>query len=187
MKREVYLIKDIGRIKRVKRSGWVREGINNAESVADHSYRVAMIAMIFAKHLNVDVDKLIKMILLHDLGEGSVGDKVVERGTNVDTKAKDEKDQQERETIKDIFKNILGGSTYIKLHIEASAMTTKEAKILKQLERLEMAVQALEYEEESGKNLSEFFENAAMHINDPYLKKILKTVKSLRPLKVQTN
>lgn len=41
MKKEVNLIKNLGKIKRIKRSGWVREGINNPESVADHSYRVA--------------------------------------------------------------------------------------------------------------------------------------------------
>lgn len=183
MKREVDLIKDIGRIKKVKRSGWVREGIIDAESVADHSYRVAMMAMIFGKRLNVDVDKLVRMILLHDLGEGVIGDKVVERGTKVDAEARDKKDAEEVETIRQVFKDIPNSDTYIKLHKESSAMETREAKILKELERLEMAVQALEYEEEFGNDLSEFFVNAEMHINDKCLKEILETVISLRPQK----
>lgn len=181
MKKEVDLIKNIGRIKRVKRAGWVREGVSEVESVADHSYRVAIMAMIFGERLGVDTDKLIKMILLHDLGEGIIGDQVVERGTKVDSKARDQKDQAELETVKEIFKDLPESKDYTDLHKEASAMETKEAKMLKQLERLEMAVQALEYEEEYGKDLSEFFENAAMHVSEPYLKEILKKVISLRP------
>jgi len=36
-------------------------------------------------------------------------------------------------------------------------MESNEAKIFKQLDGLEMAIQALEYEEEAGKDLTEFF------------------------------
>lgn len=180
MKKEINLIKNIGRIKKVKRSGWVREGITNAESVADHSYRVAMMAMVFGEYLDLDTDKLIKMILLHDLGEGIIGDKVVERGIKVDIKSRNKKDKKELETVKHIFQNIKNGNAYTQLHKESSEMRTREAKILKQLERLEMAVQALEYEKEYGKDLSEFFENASMHITNKYLKGILERVISLR-------
>lgn len=181
MKKGIQLIRDIGRIKRVKRSGWVREGIAEVESVADHSYRVAVMAMVFGKFLDVDTDKLIKMILLHDLGEGAVGDKVVERGTKVDIKSREGKDREEIEAVKRIFSRLENGNEFTKLQEESSAMQTREAKILKQIERLEMAIQALEYEEEYKKDLTEFFENAKMHISNLYLKKLLETVISLRP------
>lgn len=183
MKKHVDLIKDIGKIKRVERSGWVREGIKNPESVADHSYRTAVMAMVFGKHLNVDTDKLIKMILLHDLGEGLVGDKVVERGIRIDDASRKVKDSEEIEAVKTIFNSVDKGENFAALQEESSRLETREAKILKQLERLEMAVQALEYEEESGLDLSEFFDNASMHIRDSYLKEILQTVLSLRPKK----
>lgn len=117
-----------------------------------------------------------------NLGEGSIGDKVVEREIKVDVKAKEEKDKEEVETFRKIFKDI-EDNTFTKLQEEASKMENREAKILKQLERLEMAVQALEYEETSGFNLTEFFENARMHVVDDYLKEILETVISLRPKK----
>ena len=181
MKNHIDLIKKIGKIKRIRRSGWVRENIPDPESVADHSYRVAVMAMIFGKHLNTDVDKLIKMILLHDLGEGTIGDKVVERGVRVDSKSREKKDKEEVETIRQMFSSIENGNSFAQLQEESSRMQTREAKILKQLERLEMAVQALEYEEEYGKDLTEFFDNASMHINEEYLIKLLEIVKSLRP------
>jgi hypothetical protein len=46
-----------------------------------------------------------------------------------------------------------------------------------------MAVQALEYEEETGRDLTEFFDNATMRIENEYLKKLLNEVKSSRPKK----
>lgn len=182
MKKYVDLIKDIGKIKKVERSGWVREGIKNPESVADHSYRGAVMAMVFGPHLNVDTNKLIKMVLLHDLGEGAIGDKVVERGKDVDHKSRDEKDKAEILAVRKIF-SAINEDEFPQLQAEALKMESREAIILKQLERLEMAVQALEYEEESNTDLSEFFNNADMHITDPFLKNILKEVISLRPKK----
>jgi len=181
MQDKIQLIKEIGKIKRVKRSGWVREGIENSESVADHSYRVAVMAMIFGKDLGIDVDKLIKMVLVHDLGEGSVGDMVAERGTRVDPRLNKEKEEKEIEAVRQIFTG--ESEIFSKLQEESMRMESNEAKILKQLERLEMAVQALEYEEETGKDLSEFFENATLRIENEYLKTLLEAVKSLRPKK----
>lgn len=178
MKKEVNLIKDIGRIKKVKRAGWVREGINEAESVADHSFRVAVMAMVFGEQLGVNTNKLIRMALVHDIAEGFTGDKIVERGTNIDNQSREQKDREEIETLRKIFADIPDADELINLQADQNSM---EARILKQLERLEMAIQALEYEEAYGKDLSEFFENAAHHINHPYLREILDSVLSLRP------
>lgn len=176
--RLVKFIKDIGKVKKVKRAGWIREGITNPESVADHSFRVAVMAIVFGDQFAVDTDKLIKMALIHDIAEGTRGDKVIERGSQVDNLARDEKNKEEVETLRQIFTDISGAEKLIQYQADENS---KEAKILKQLERLEMAVQALEYEEEFGKDLTEFFENASLHITHPYLKDILDTVKSLRP------
>lgn len=176
-KKEVDFIKDIGKVKKVKRAGWVREGITNPESVADHSFRVAVMAMVFGDQFGIDTDKLIKMALIHDIAEGIRGDKVVERGNQINNQARDEKNRGEVETLRQIFADIPDAEKLIQLQADEKS---KEAKILKQLERLEMAVQALEYEEEFGADLTEFFENASLRITHPYLKDILDTVKNLR-------
>jgi len=180
MKKYVDLIKNIGKIKRVKRSGWVREGIDNPESVADHSFRTAMMAMIFGPQLSVDSDKLIKMALVHDIGEGYITDMVVERGINIDSLLRVKKDKLEIRATNKILKDTNNKDYFINLLKESLFAESAEAKILKQIERLEMAVQALEYEEETGKDLNEFFENAQMHITDEYLKQILAQVIQLR-------
>lgn len=178
MKRLIDFIKDVGKVKKVKRAGWVREGVANPESVADHSFRVAVMAMILGEQLGVDTDKLIRMALIHDIAEGVKGDKIVERGNKIDNQARQEKNREEIETLREIFSGIPSGEEFIQLQ---AGEESQEAKILKQLERLEMAIQALEYEEEFGKDLTEFFENASLHISHPYLKKLLDTVKRSRP------
>lgn len=186
MRKIISFIKDIGKVKKVKRAGWVREGITNPESVADHSFRVTVMAMVFGKKLGVNTNRLIKMALIHDIAEGVLGDKIVERGNKIDSRTRDKKNQEETKTLKRIFANLQDSREIIRLQQEITEEATQEAKILKQLERLEMAVQAMEYEEEFGKNLSEFFKNASFHINHPYLKKLLNTVKNTRPKRHST-
>ena len=58
----------VGKSKKLRRAGWVREKINNPESVAEHSFRVSILAMVLSDPLGLDKEKLIKMALLHDLG-----------------------------------------------------------------------------------------------------------------------
>ena len=65
----------VAKLKEVKRTGWTYyKEIKDVESVADHSYRMAMLCMAFSKFAEVDVSKCVKMALMHDLAEAVVGD-----------------------------------------------------------------------------------------------------------------
>lgn len=64
----------VGRLKRLPRTGWVEAGIKEPESVADHSFRTAVLAMIPADLEGLDSDKVMRMALLHDLAEVETGD-----------------------------------------------------------------------------------------------------------------
>lgn len=176
MKNEIEFLRDIGKVKTIKRAGWVREGITNPESVADHSFRVAVMAMAFGDKLNVDTNKLIKLALTHDIAEGVIGDKVVERGLQIDNRARKQKDLEEDQILRQLFRNIGIDKAEQFLPEKGS-----EESILKQLDRLEMAMQALEYEEEFAKDLTEFFDNASHHITHPFLKQILDEIITQRP------
>src|SRR4051794_3581465 len=68
------VLADAGRLKRLKRSGWLRVGLPDPESVADHSYRLAIMALLLGPRLGVDADRLVRLALLHDLAESRVGD-----------------------------------------------------------------------------------------------------------------
>lgn len=176
-------LKIVGKSKRLLRSGWVREKIKDPESIAEHSFRVSVLAMVLSDKLGyaLNKDKLIKMALLHDLGELVAGDIVSERGYIFDAKKRDEKEQIEREGIQKIFDEIGEGEEYVAIFDEMVGRTTPEAKVFWQLDKLEMALQALEYEEEQDKNLEEFFKNVELyHLRDQLLKDISAEISKRR-------
>src|SRR3990172_1220246 len=111
-------LKIVGRSKRLLRTGWVREGIKNPESIAEHSFRVGVMAMTIANKLKVNKDKLMKMALVHSLGEAITGDKVWIRWGVVDLKAREAKEEQEIRGIVGLFSGTEGGGEYIKIFEE---------------------------------------------------------------------
>jgi putative hydrolase of HD superfamily len=157
----------IGKSKKLKRSGWIREKVKNPESVADHSFRVIVLSMVLATHFRVDQTKLIKMAIIHDLGETKTGDLVVERGKKVNTTEKYKKEMLEDQAVVDLIGKF--GKEYHRIFHEMIERKSKEAQLFWQIDKLEMAMQAREYEREQGLRGAEFYENARMHIKDPVL------------------
>ncbi|HEX6406533.1 MAG TPA: HD domain-containing protein [Gemmatimonadales bacterium] len=61
------------RLKTVTRSGWTSTG--DRESVAEHTWRLALMAMLlYGRTPDIDLARLLKMCLIHDLGEALGGD-----------------------------------------------------------------------------------------------------------------
>lgn len=178
--------KTVGLSKRLLRTGWLKIGkIKDPESIAEHSFRCGVLAMVLSDKLwvNLDKDKLIKMSLLHDLGELVTGDIITERGGILDINKRDEKEKEEEKGIKEIFDKTGVGDGYADIFEELLERVTPEAKVFWEFDKLEMALQALEYEKEQGKNLDEFFETASVHIKEPILQEIFKKILSDRPKK----
>lgn len=67
---------EIGKLKRMPRRGWVIREVKNPESIADHTFRVTIMAWVLAarKEKKLKLEKLIKMALIHDLCEVYSGD-----------------------------------------------------------------------------------------------------------------
>lgn len=164
----------IDKLKKLKRTGWVLYSIPDPESVADHSYGVAVLAMFLAKHFNVDQDKVIRMALLHDLGETVTGDLPIERGNKVGT-GQIQKRKAERRELHAILENT-GNKGDIILFDEYVAGETPEAQFVHQLDKLEMAFQACQYEKDHNIVLEEFMVNAKKHVTNEALRSILETI-----------
>jgi len=171
--------KDVGKLKILKRTGWIRHKIPSPESVAEHSYRVAVLAMALAPHMKVDELKVIKMALIHDLGEAEIGDIVTIRGGKrlSNHKAKVEK---ERKGLEKILTSLDNKEEYLKLFDEYEENKTPEAQFVKQLDRLEMAIQAQEYETSHNFILEEFFQTTDAEIVDENLREIMLGLRKLR-------
>ena len=136
------VLADVGRLKTLRRAGWVRVGVPEPESVADHTYRVAVMALLIGPRLGLNVDRLVRLALLHDLAEARVGDL-----TPLDTLAKGEKEARESAAFADIVGSLAeGGALYDALR-EYENGATPEASIARQLDKLELALQTLDYEQ----------------------------------------
>lgn len=145
------------RLKTTKRAGWIRKEVKDPESIADHMYRMGLMALIASDIPGVDRNKCIKMAIVHDIAEAIVGDITPSDGVS-----KEEKSRREREALDHMCKILGGGSREIaELWMEYEANSSPEAKFVKDLDKVEMILQALEYEDEQQKDLDEFFESTA--------------------------
>ncbi|MBS3817561.1 MAG: HD domain-containing protein [Candidatus Thermoplasmatota archaeon] len=154
MKDYLELFERIGRLKSTDREGWKRVGIEDVESVADHSFRSAFIGLVLGERSGLDTDKIVKMLLLHDLAEVETGDITPHEGIS-----KKEKRALEKGALEDLFDPIEEKEGLIELWDEFETGQSMEAKVARDIDTLEMILQAVEYQEEyPEKDLSEFIE-----------------------------
>jgi len=165
MHKVVRLLQHAGKLKKIERKGWKRAGVEKPESVACHSYRVAFLAMLAGDILGMNTEKMIKMALLHDLAEAIIGD------ITPYEMEREEKERMEEKVMKELLD---GFDEYYRLWREYMEGKSEEAKIVQEIDKLEMILQAHEYASVYGKEkLMEFFEEK---INHPMLVSILKSL-----------
>lgn len=162
-----------GRLKRVLRSGWVEVGVDSPESVADHTFRTAIFCVIFSDLEDLDKLKMLQMALLHDLPEVITGDLTPSERT-------EEATEREDAAMKQLLSLLPGRlrERYLKMWLEYAECRTKEAKAVRELEKLEMALQAREYQkaQPSLKGLERFVESADRVIISPEVRKLLACI-----------
>lgn len=174
--------KYIGKLKQTKRIGWKNFKVPESESVAEHSFRVAVLAMVLAPKFKLDVEKVVKMAIVHDVGEAIVGDIVKQYGEKMIPNIKQIRKNEEK-ALKKIF-SLINGTEYIKLYQEYEGMKTKESLFVKQIDRLEFMMQALEFEKTyKMKFPAEISKWVSSMIKDKSLKKILNEIETLRKKK----
>ncbi|KAK2051322.1 hypothetical protein LY76DRAFT_688438 [Colletotrichum caudatum] len=134
-------------LKKIKREGWRRYGIENGESVADHSQRMAMMAFLAPPEL--DLGKCVMMSLVHDIAETVVGDLTPTSGVT-----KEERHRRESLTVKHITEHLESRGEIIRdLLREFEARKTPESLFVQDIDKLEMLLQAIEYEEQEKGNI----------------------------------
>lgn len=156
------LIKILGKIKDLKRSGWLQKGIQDGESVADHILGVSLLALMCCPK-EIDRDKCIKLALIHDLQEAYVGDY-----TPFDEITHEEKVQKEKIAVIQIAQE-LGFPELVELFDEYEANESKEVRFVRDLDRLEAVLQAKYYDDTQRYEamlFPEFCTYAQKHLNN---------------------
>lgn len=162
-------------LKSVQRKGWAKKvGIKKAESVADHTYSMTMMSLVIAELQGLDIKKVTTMSLIHDLAESLVGD------YTPDEISLNQKKKLENNAIKEILSSLPAtiSKKYEKIWNEYQKAKTKEAKLVHEVDKLEMAFQARKYLDEGydKDKLVEFLKSADKEIKNQYLRKILNKI-----------
>ena len=178
----VDFVQKTGLLKKVKRSGWISwVGVERPESVADHSFRSAILAMCIADLKGLNTEKLMRMLLLHDVHEAIIGDYDYFAKRKI---GRSELKKKELEAIEKMLENLPEKlkQKYLSIWLEFEEQKSLEAKIARQIDQLEMVFQALEYEKEgySKEKLDVFWENVREKLSDESLKRIFEILEKER-------
>lgn len=123
------------------RHSWLSNG--RQESVAEHSWRLALMVVLLAPHLGepVDMEKSLKMALIHDLVEAEAGDVPVFECLDANVKqTKVLREQQAIQNIKELLDNSVGQELY-DLWYEFEEKQSLESKFVTALDKLEVYIQ----------------------------------------------
>jgi putative hydrolases of HD superfamily len=157
------LLTELARLKSLPRTGWLLRGVRDVESLADHSFGVAWAAMLLAdcaraRGMHVDVERVLRMALLHDLTEARTGDLPVTVKKYFGADALHAADGRIAAEMLEPLGRV--GADYVELWREYEARASLEARIVKAADKLDLLVQANEYEKGGARALSEFWEGA---------------------------
>ena len=140
------------KLKNVIRTGWTDWRVNRdrIESVAEHVYSVQMLALAMKSEYQYDIniEKVIKMLAVHELEEILIGDLTLFQISN------EEKEKLGHEAIKNVLKGLIDKEEIINLITEFDERKTKEARFAFYCDKLECDLQAKLYDEENCVDLN---------------------------------
>jgi len=148
-------------LKQTARTGWGQRGVVDAESVAAHSYGVTFIVLILAPLMSqpVDLGKALAMAVLHDLPESLTSDiptpawRLMPKGV---------KPRVESEAMERILGGATGADELLATWRELHEYESAEARLVSDADKLDLYLQALIYEDQTGnRRLAEFWQNPA--------------------------
>ena len=175
----------VSELTRLKRTGWVRMGIRNPETVAGHMFRMAVMAMLFEpdKHDEAILNGSAVIIsLVHDIAECIIGDIIPS-----DPISPEEKHVMETDAMKTLVKNLPTGRMSLEFfnafeRYETQHVDDPEAKLTKDFDKFDMIMQAHEYEQRGKKGLflEQFFTSTQNVFTHPIVKEWDTYLRDLR-------
>jgi putative hydrolase of HD superfamily len=172
----------LDKLKQTARDGWNREfpsgskfktrKVKDAESVADHSWGLAMFAFVMGHKLGLDVLRIVLMALVHDIAE------LITDDINTAILEPEERDrkEQEKKTLEEAAMHRIfdpmgeWGRLCYELWLDYATQASPEARLLRQLDRLEASIQAHVYHRQGQQvDPQEFFAYTRSALEAPEL------------------
>jgi putative hydrolase of HD superfamily len=162
-------------LKALPRTGWLQRGVPKAESIAEHSFGVASLALLIAAHdQTLDQARLLAIAVLHDQAEALLGDLPASASRLLGAELKH---QAEARAMQELCGSLPQGSELVRLWEEYAAGASREARLIKALDRVEMLIQALQYQQAGRRNLDEFWVGATKNLSEfPLVEQIVQVL-----------
>ncbi len=168
MRDSIHFLFEVGMLKRIPRSGYQFLG-TGGESVAEHSFRVAVIAYVLAKsEPKADIRKVVFMSLFHDLHEARTGDHnyVNKRYVTVD----------EDSALTDLARSLPYGKEIVSLINEFNSRETLEARLSQDADQLDFILELKRQQDIGNRSAAEWLKYSVKRLSTDIAKKMAKEV-----------
>lgn len=168
MKNLAHFLFEVGMLKRTPRSGFQFLG-SGAESVAEHSFRTAIIGYTLARlDGSVNLGRVLELCLMHDIPEARTGD------LNYVNKKYVQAD--ERRAVEDLARTLPFGDDYRGLHRELAERASAEARIAHDADQLEMILALKEYRDLGNRYAEEWYPFAVRRLQTDAARQLAETI-----------
>jgi putative hydrolase of HD superfamily len=182
----------IGRLKTLRRQGWIDRGVHEPESVADHSFRLALMAWVLAQvRPDLNAERAAVIALVHDVAEAIAGDwtpfdaalragadrqRLFRQRPRYDPEAEAQKAAAERAALQELAELLPAsvGQRLLQTWEEYETGHSAEGRFVRQLDKIETVWQALEYRAWQPELIVDSFVLGALEeVTDPTLRDLL--------------
>jgi len=193
---------EVGKLKKIPRTGFVWLGVKNPETIAQHSFRVAIMNWVLAEEVRpkLNLEKIIKISLIHDLGEIYAGDmtpywgllpkdskkrrEILKRWVRLPQKIKEKRDKEkfvkEKKSLEKLIKKLEPKfkKEIMDYWLDYERLDSREGRFVKQGDKIETLLQAKEYWQ-SDRNSPVFgwWEEVYELVDEPVLLEFLREIK----------
>ncbi|UOZ03379.1 HD family hydrolase [Amycolatopsis sp. WQ 127309] len=168
---------ELGLLKRIRRTGWWHAGVRDPESVAEHSLRTAQIAALLAAEEGANPERAAFLALWHDTQETRTGD-IPHTATKYMSKP-EPRDITADQTaaLPDTSRDLVRAAVD-----EFESRQTPEARCAKDADKLEMLLQAIEYQDIGVRRVAGWIDSAQKGLTTETARRVAEAAVSLSPL-----
>ncbi|MFJ2030083.1 HD family hydrolase [Streptosporangium sp. NPDC087985] len=149
------LLYEIGLLKRYKRTGWLVAGVRDPESIADHSFRTAVIASVIAALEGGNPERAAFMSLFHDSQETRITDIPYLAKRYLKAASNEEVTAEQMRGIPSPIADAITGAVG-----EYEEKTSLDAQCARDADKLECLIQAVEYREQGHQNVQPWIDSS---------------------------
>jgi putative hydrolase of HD superfamily len=167
---------EMGLLKRYKRTGWLVGGVDNPESIAEHSFRTAIIGYLLALMEGADPHRTATLCLFHDSQESRIGDVPLVGRSYVVTAPNPQVTADQVASLPDEL-----GRAVRELVDGYEARASLEARLAKDADKLECLMQAREYQAQGHEDVPPWIETSAAALQSPSAKQLAEPAQQVPP------